>query len=96
MTGGAPREVIRVNVPQIFTGNASWSPDGRHLMINTFWSNSERRETWLVPVDGGQPRKLDLPGYSWGRIRVHPDGRRIAYHAGDLKNEVWVLENFLK
>jgi Tol biopolymer transport system component len=93
--GTAPREVIRVSAPQVFTGNASWSPDGRSLMVNTFWANSDRRETWFVPIDGGKPKVLDLPGFSWGRIRVHPDGKRIAYHAGGLKMEVWVLENFL-
>ena len=99
VAGGEPREVIRVEAPQVFTGSASWAPDGRQLMINTFWSDTksdlERRETWLVPIDGGATRKLDLPGYTFGRIRVHPDGRRIAYQAGQLKSEVWVLENFL-
>jgi Tol biopolymer transport system component len=93
--GSAPRELTRVSTPQVFTGNTSWSPDGRGLMMNTFWVGSDRRETWLVPLDGGKPTVLDLPGYSWGRIRVHPDGKRIAYHAGGLKTEVWVLENFL-
>lgn len=93
--GTAPREVTRVRAPQVLTGNASWAPDGRSLMVNTFWSGSDRRETWLIPIDGGQPKTLDLPGHSWGRIRVHPDGKRIAYHAGGLKTEVWVLENFL-
>jgi Tol biopolymer transport system component len=93
--GSAPRELTRVSTPQVFTGNTSWSPDGRGLMMNTFWVGSERRETWLVPLDGSKPMVLDLPGYSWGRIRVHPDGKRIAYHAGGLKTEVWVLENFL-
>lgn len=93
--GSTPRELTRVSTPQVFTGNTSWSPDGRGLMMNTFWVGSDRRETWLVPLDGGKPTVLDLPGYSWGRIRVHPDGKRIAYHAGGLKTEVWVLENFL-
>lgn len=93
--GGAAREVTRVSAPQVFTGNASWSPDGRSLMVNTFWTDSDRRETWFVPIDGGTHKVLDLPGFSWGRIRVHPDGKRIAYHAGGLKTEVWVLENFL-
>jgi hypothetical protein len=26
---------------------------------------------------------------------VHPDGRQIAFVAGENKEEVWVLENFL-
>jgi hypothetical protein len=28
-------------------------------------------------------------------VRVHPDGRRIAFTAGGVKLEIWVLENFL-
>ena len=64
-------------------------------MVNTFWVDSDRRETWLVPLDGGPHKVLDLPGHTWGRVRVHPDGKRVAYHAGGLKMEVWVLENFL-
>ena len=66
------------------------------MMVNTFWNDGDRRETWLVPLDGGAhegagPARLT----AWSRIRVHPDGKRIAYHAGELKSEVWVLENFL-
>lgn len=94
VAGGEPREVIRVSHPQSISGPASWSPDSRKLMINTHWAGSDRRETWLVPIDGGPRHTLDLAGYA-GRMRVHPDGRRIAYHAGELKFEVWVLENFL-
>ena len=92
---GEPTEVLRVNHPQVLTGNVSWAPGGRALIMNTFWNDGERRETWLVPIDGGPHRTLDLPGHTWGPIRVHPDGKRVAYHAGDLKSEVWVLENFL-
>lgn len=33
-----------------------------------------------------------------GGVRVHPDGRRIAFRAWDTRsgNEVWVMENFLR
>jgi hypothetical protein len=30
-----------------------------------------------------------------GDLSVHPDGRRIAFTAGQDSNEVWALENFL-
>ena len=26
---------------------------------------------------------------------MHPDGKRIAFTAGDYDNEIWVMENFL-
>ncbi len=57
-------------------------------------------ELRLIPIGGGQPRKLDLDTRNMlspvlSAISVHPDGRQIAYVAGGQKEEVWVLENFL-
>ena len=93
--GSKPREVVRVSHPQALGFNVSWAPDSEGLLVSAIWIGDERRESWLVPVAGGPHKVLDLPGYRWGRIRVHPDGRRVAYQAGSLKYEVWVLENFL-
>ena len=28
-------------------------------------------------------------------LRVHPDGQRIVFDAGQIQHETWVLENFL-
>jgi len=58
--------------------------------------SSGGNELLLVPVGGGQPRKLDnrinsLPA----QIRIHPDGKQVAWAAGESKREIWVLENFL-
>lgn len=89
------REILRVARPQSLLQSLSWAPDSRSVIVNTFWNDGEKRETWLVPLDGGAHKVLDLPGHSWSRVRVHPDGKRVAYHAGDLRSEVWVLENFL-
>ena len=52
-------------------------------------------ELWRVSVNGGVPEKLGLTGFRWGSVRVHPEGDRIAYVAGQLKTDVWVMENFL-
>lgn len=90
-----PRAVLRAAHPQVLMGKPAWAPDGSGLMLNTFWNDGERRETWWVPLNGGPHKVLDLPGHSWSWIRVHPDGKRVAYHAGEMKSEVWVLENFL-
>lgn len=89
------REVLRVARPQMLLQGLSWAPDSRSIIVNTFWNDGEKRETWLVPLAGSAHKVLDLPGHSWSRVRVHPDGRRVAYHAGELRSEVWVLENFL-
>jgi hypothetical protein len=86
-----------------------WTPDGRAILVLKMGSFSNvglaaaggANELWHVPVDGGTPRKLDidvsrvLPG-GQGRIRLHPNGRQLAYVSGHYPTpEVWVLENFL-
>ena len=52
-------------------------------------------ELWLVPVEGGRARKLDLTMDSLVDLRMHPDGRRVAFVADRHRNEVRVMENFL-
>jgi Tol biopolymer transport system component len=103
VSGGEPRELLRVREPQVLLGTASWMPDGRAFVVNKVLKAGENeRELWLVPVDGSQPRKIDVgtinvPGPAASpAVSVNPDGRRIAYATGSPeKSEVWVLENFL-
>jgi dipeptidyl aminopeptidase/acylaminoacyl peptidase len=95
LADGSQREVLRVAPPQVLMQNLSWAPDSRSLIVNTFWNDGDKRQTWLVSVEDGTHKVLDLPGHTWSRVRVHPDGKRIAYHAGELRSEVWVLQNFL-
>ncbi len=96
--GGEPRELIRVNEPQGFSPFLAWAPDGRGVIVAAKLDESGNKFLWLLPVGGGQPRKLDIDTRDLAdesRIAVHPDGRQIAYVAGDSNREVWVLENFL-
>ena len=39
--------------------------------------------------------ELGVGGMASVHVADGPDGKRVAYHAGNLKTEVWVLENFL-
>ncbi len=79
----------------------AWTPDGKTIL---FWrrdkssQNPQRRELWAIAADGGEPRPMNLgvdllsaPGF----LSVHPDGRRLAYSAGDPKYEIWKFSNFL-
>jgi Tol biopolymer transport system component len=72
---------------------ANWTPDGKHILVKHVGKGQD--QVLMVPVDGGAPTKLDLPGALWGWMAMHPDGKRIAYLAGEREEEVWVLENFL-
>jgi hypothetical protein len=68
----------------------AWTPDGRALLLGGGGS------LWRVPVDGGEaPRQLQLEISGDGGFSVHPDGRRLAYIAGETRAEVWVIEDFL-
>jgi hypothetical protein len=73
----------------------AWTPDGRELL--TFSRSAGAVRPTMVPIDGPL-RRLDLDSKSFlltVPIRVHPDGRQIAYVDGVVQFEVWKLENFL-
>ena len=50
-------------------------------------------ELWRIPAEGGQPEKLGLEGAL--SVRVHPDGRQIAFVRSERRAEIWKMENFL-
>ncbi len=95
LAGGEPRELLRTKRDEGAPMALTSMPDGRALLVQRSLP-SGGNDLVLVPVEGGQPRKLDsrissLPA----QIRIHPDGRQIAWTAGESKQEIWVLENFL-
>jgi Tol biopolymer transport system component len=81
----------------------TWTPDGKNIL---FWRpkspddrHDTRLELWMMPADGGQPRKTELSVSDFvgpsPLIRVHLDGERVTFSAGSRKLEVWKLSNFL-
>lgn len=48
-----------------------------------------------VPSEGGEPRSFAFAAEGVGEASVHPDGKHVAFAAGQAKSEVWVIENFL-
>ena len=104
--GGEPRELFRVARPEGLAafGSMSWTPDSQALIvIKTRGDHGKDKETtrelWLVPVNGAAARQLDIDVSDWqsggGGIRLHPDGRQIAFFAGNQSEEIQSLENFL-
>ena len=93
--GGQARDVLRgvqISIP----GSVAWTPDGLSLLFTRKPNpRGSKTELWLVPVQGGEPRKLDLVADNIRDLRVHPDGRHIAYTAGKDRQEVWALSDFL-
>ncbi|MEK7753895.1 MAG: tetratricopeptide repeat protein [Acidobacteriota bacterium] len=93
--GGEARELLRLVYPEGFV-TIAWTPDGRDLLFGRRPKATEpRTELWRVPAQGGRPQPLGLAMDGLRSPSVHPDGRRIAFTAGEYKSEVWVMENFL-
>ena len=92
--GGEPRELLRsAPTDEVFRVHLAWGPGGRSLLAQK--NTAGGAQLWSVPIDGGERRKLDLSFSNAVGMRVHPDGRQVAYVDGENKNEVMVLENFL-
>jgi hypothetical protein len=98
VAGGEPRELMRAASKADSITMLTWAPDSQSLFI------LKNREVWQASLDGSQPRKLDGtldPRLATGGVRLHPDGRQIAFGParepqGQARPaEVWVLENFL-
>ena len=75
---------------------AVWTPDGLSLLFaRQQGPGVSKTDLWLISVQGGEARKLDLAAEGMRDLCMHPDGRHIAFTAGPSQSEVWVMENFL-
>ena len=95
---GDTRQLLSADLPQsIISGPLTWTRDSRNLLVVRAVS-TQTPEFWLVPVDGGAPRKLDIaaPG---GFASINASGDLATVVATDAassaRDEVWALENFL-
>ena len=80
-----------------FPASVAWTPDGQSLLfMRSSGAGDSKAELWLTPVQGGEPRKLDLAVQGMRDLCVHPDGRHIAFTSAASRRGVWVMENFLK
>ena len=96
LSGGATRELMSAENPRHVENNQfslPWTPDGRGILaIQGGWEH--QHDLYVVPLDGGEPVRLlqDLP-HSREQPALSPDGRRIAWVAGEQRLEMWVLED---
>jgi Tol biopolymer transport system component len=75
----------------------AWAPDSRGVLFTKQPNAGDRTlELWLAPLQGGEPRKFGLTAANLRELRVHPDGRHVAFTSGGDRSEVWVMENFLR
>jgi Tol biopolymer transport system component len=100
-SGGTPRELVRAEKGENIPGFTPlvWSPDGSQVFF-TKGPASDQDHTfglWRVPAEGGAAQRVDLAMEGLRDVRIHPDGKRIAFSAGQFLGgvEIWVMENFL-
>ncbi len=98
-SGGATRELLRMDQSTVgwATYSFAWTRDGSHLLFSKRVATPTiPSELWRVSAQGGEPQNLGLAMDGRGGVRVHPDGRRIAFTNRTGGNaELWVMENFL-
>ena len=96
LDGSRPRDVHRLPADRRFADFPSMAflPDGRGLIALTVRASGEGAdELVLLPLDGGAARKLQIAPSV--RIRMHPDGKRLALARSQRQDETFVLENVL-
>lgn len=82
--GGSPREICRI---QGQIAAIAWTRNNRALLF------ARRNEIWRVAAGGGRPERVALAGDNVRELRIHPDGSRLAFAAGNAMGEVWSIEN---
>ncbi len=94
-TGGEAVELYRTPEGIGYLGNVSWSPDGRFILFVTY-EKEEDLGLWRIAASGGEPEQVllsDMRLHVTVPLKLHPDGRLLAFSAGQLKGEIWVMEN---
>ena len=96
--GGEPHEIMRIKGPEtVYFHSPAWSSDGLYIIFGKGSSSMQDQKIDLcrVSVDGGTPQKLGISMDRIRHVRIHPDGKQIAFFAGLIQAEIWVMENFL-
>ena len=104
VAGGEPRELATAVItspafafPPSNARAVTFTPDGRAVLFPSLPDDDDpTMHVYRVGLEGGEPEPIGLAMEGLGRIRFHPDGRRIVFTAGlPSQNEIWVLEDFL-
>jgi len=95
--GGSPRVLVQPGDGSNLTvlGVLGWTADSRRVLFSRRDPTSPQSSTfWAVSAEGGTPQRLNLPpGTSLRWLRVHPDGKQIAWTTTDVDQEIWAIDN---
>lgn len=95
LASGAPREIARTGGGEREILSIRWTPDGKQILyVEGEDLEDVPPEFWLVPVSGGEPRRLDLQltRGEFAGMRFRPDGGAIAFTREERLRELWVMD----
>ena len=88
--GGAARALITVSASDRFPyGAFAWTPDSRQLVT------ARKSGLYAVSTADGSTRKITARVHEPMMLRLHPDGKTLAFVQGEIKGHLSVIENFL-
>ncbi|GAC1403071.1 MAG: S9 family peptidase [Chloroflexota bacterium] len=77
------QEEIQVTEGDFDDGAPAWSPQGTHLAFdsnrNSEWDLESTSDIWIVPCEGGSPRRVTDERGSWHSPIFSPDGSQLAF-----------------
>lgn len=91
--GGQPRELAREEGLGAFSMGCTWAADSQRILCIRRTSAISRSELWRFSIAGTAERLAATNDMR--HIRLHPDGRRLAFVAGSFTSEIWMMENLL-
>lgn len=95
VSGGPPREIARTEGGEREIMAVRWMPDGERLLyIEGEGLEDAPLEFWVVSVDGGEPRRLDLDltVAEFSGMRFRPDGRAVTFTREERLAELWLMD----
>lgn len=90
--GGEAAELWRMKSGESIVSLA-WRPGSQDLF---FVKPADPNELWRMSLEDKEPQKIDLSMRGMRELQFHSDGKRMAFYAGYLEAEVWVMENLLR
>jgi Tol biopolymer transport system component len=92
--GGPARVVFRGDYRHPSPHMGVWSKDGKYVLAAAEETKSLFR-VWAFPVDGGEPRKLDIVFEGIAAAHLSHDGKQFAFTGTQTNGEVWTIKNLL-
>jgi dipeptidyl aminopeptidase/acylaminoacyl peptidase len=62
-----------------------WSPDGKNVAFTAKRGDDEFEQIYLLPVDGGEARRLTTHASAVSEIAWAPDGAALCFSAPEAK-----------